>query len=181
MLAGGESTRRTCRAHVVNLVDADDEQVAQQQCEHAEHRLRQQRRDQREEGGRLNEGAADAGCAAGLAHQWGDRAGFRCASLNDRAVLRPPPRAPSPGPDGDATESLPATVVLCCPDPTGLASTRRITSECEESTVDVVLFNPRLFSGDVGIGTNVRRAAGAPRAGHGGLIHTYFWIRIRSD
>lgn len=80
----------------------------------------------------------DMGCAAMLKNAWPD-AGFEIGCLADR----------NPVQDTDEI------VLIAAPDPQGLEDAKRITNLAEG--VPVVLFNPRLVSGDVGIGLNVRR------------------------
>ena len=94
----------------------------------------------------------DAGVAAMLSSQWSD-AQFSLSSLNDRQPV----------------QSDDELVVVACPDPQGVAEVRKIADALmrepsEESGASVaglgrplVLFNPRLASGDVGIGLSVRR------------------------
>lgn len=86
----------------------------------------------------------DAGCAAGLRARWATPAPppFRLASLDDRGAAR----------EGDAV------AVLCCPDPVGADAAERIADACVELGVPLVLLNPRLASGDAGLGLNARRA-----------------------
>ena len=87
-----------------------------------------------------------------LSSQWSD-AQFSLSSLNDRQPV----------------QSDDELVVVACPDPQGVAEVRKIADALmrepsEESGASVaglgrplVLFNPRLASGDVGIGLSVRR------------------------
>lgn len=85
----------------------------------------------------------DAGAAALLRHQWPD-AEFSFSSLNDRKPL------------GEEEE----VVVLIAPDYQLLETVERIanTLAVEDGlTRPLVMWNPRLFSGDVGVGLNVRR------------------------
>jgi hypothetical protein len=82
----------------------------------------------------------DAGTAALLKNRWG-APDFLFASLNDRSVVQP----------GDAA------VVVCSPDPQGVESAQRVAAACEEAGVACVLLNPRLASGDAGVGLNARR------------------------
>lgn len=92
------------------------------------------------EGGTVRAVFPDAGCAAYLKQRWGDTLPFRLASLNDRLVVQP----------GDVA------VVVCAPDPQGVEASQRVASACGE-TVACVLLNPRLASGDAGVGLNARR------------------------
>jgi len=80
------------------------------------------------------------GVAAMLQSQWPD-AGFKFSSLNDRKPV-------------DPEDDL---VVLATPDPQGLEDCYRIAAMLEEGGPPLVMFNPRLASGDVGVGLNVRR------------------------
>jgi hypothetical protein len=84
----------------------------------------------------------DAGCAAYLKQLWsgGEPLSFRVASLNDRLVVQP----------GDVA------VVVCAPDPQGVEASQRVAAACGEG-VACVLLNPRLASGDAGVGLNARR------------------------
>ena len=83
----------------------------------------------------------DAGVAAMLSSQWGE-GNFTFGSLNDRKPF-------------DAEED--DLVVIACPDPQGVDEVIKISRDAEESAIPVVLFNPRLASGDVGIGLAIRR------------------------
>ncbi|XP_057861110.2 uncharacterized protein LOC131069600 isoform X2 [Cryptomeria japonica] len=83
----------------------------------------------------------DAGAAALLKHWWKD-ANFSFASLNDRK------------PVADEDE----IIVMIAPDYQMLQSVERIASLLSDNSPrPLVMWNPRLFSGDVGIGLNVRR------------------------
>ncbi|KAI5057639.1 hypothetical protein GOP47_0027654 [Adiantum capillus-veneris] len=86
----------------------------------------------------------DAGAAALLKHTWSGST-FSFASLNDR---RPVSKEDE-------------VVVLVVPDYQMLAEVRKIASHLSEDTEELerplIMWNPRLFSGDVGIGLNVRR------------------------
>jgi hypothetical protein len=81
----------------------------------------------------------DAGVAAMLRNQWTDAA-FEFASLNDRIAVA-------------AEDQI---VVAAAPDPPGLDGLMRIGKRLHEGQT-LVLFNPRLASGDVGVGLNIRR------------------------
>eukprot|EP01025_Chloroclados_australasicus_P010952 TRINITY_DN1467_c0_g1_i1.p3 TRINITY_DN1467_c0_g1~~TRINITY_DN1467_c0_g1_i1.p3 ORF type:complete len:231 (+),score=32.97 TRINITY_DN1467_c0_g1_i1:57-749(+) len=81
----------------------------------------------------------DIGVAAMLQNQWQD-AQFSISSLNDFHPI-------------DENDEL---VVVAAPDPQGLDDLTKMISNAGES-VQFVLFNPRLSSGDVGIGLAVRR------------------------
>jgi hypothetical protein len=84
----------------------------------------------------------DAGCAAGLAARWaGGAVSFSLSSLNDRSICTP----------GDVA------VVVCAPDPQGVEASQRVAAEAAELGTAVVLLNPRLASGDAGIGLTARR------------------------
>ena len=82
----------------------------------------------------------DAGVAALLRNRWPD-AQFSISSLNDRNVVA----------EGDRA------VVVCAPDPQGVEEAERVGAKAAEAGVALVLINPRLASGDAGIGLNVRR------------------------
>lgn len=86
----------------------------------------------------------DAGAAALLKHQWSD-ANFSFGSLNDRKPV----------------SSEDEVVVLVVPDYQMLAEVQKIAlflrEDTEREARPLVMWNPRLFSGDVGIGLNVRR------------------------
>jgi hypothetical protein len=81
----------------------------------------------------------DAGVAAMLRNQWSD-AEFSISSLNDRKPVE----------DDDEL------IVMAAPDPPSLNSIMKISNGLgmEQS---LVMFNPRLASGDVGVGLNMRR------------------------
>mmetsp|Transcript_10019 Transcript_10019/g.20334 ORF Transcript_10019/g.20334 Transcript_10019/m.20334 type:complete len:223 (-) Transcript_10019:41-709(-) len=83
----------------------------------------------------------DAGVAAMLAQQWGGTGDFQFSSLNDRRPIEE---------DDDL-------IVIACPDPQGVEAVISIARKAEESMIPVILFNPRLASGDVGIGLAIRR------------------------
>ena len=82
----------------------------------------------------------DAGVAAMLRNQWPDRA-FDIAALGDPRVLA----------DGDDV------IVLAAPDPQTLKDSVEVAEATLAAGKPLVMFNPRLVSGDVGIGLNVRR------------------------
>ncbi len=94
-----------------------------------------------EEGGSVRAVFPDAGCAAGLASRWAGQVSFSLASLNDRSVVR----------DGDRV------LVVCAPDPQGVEASQRVANAALDAGAAVVLLNPRLASGDAGIGLNARR------------------------
>lgn len=81
----------------------------------------------------------DAGVAAMLTNQWPD-ARFRLSSLNDRLPT--------------ATDD--EIIIVAAPDPPGLDVLMKIGRNLEVGQA-LVLFNPRLASGDVGVGLNIRR------------------------
>nr|BAJ85168.1 predicted protein [Hordeum vulgare subsp. vulgare]BAJ91605.1 predicted protein [Hordeum vulgare subsp. vulgare]BAK02769.1 predicted protein [Hordeum vulgare subsp. vulgare]BAK05216.1 predicted protein [Hordeum vulgare subsp. vulgare] len=82
----------------------------------------------------------DAGVAALLKHQWQD-AKFKCASLSDRKPV-------------DTDDGV---VVMIIPDHQMLESVERIASQLADDPIrPLVMWNPRLVSGDVGVGYNVR-------------------------
>ena len=86
----------------------------------------------------------DAGVAALLSQRWRGQVAFTLGSLNDRSPLPPsgePPRA----------------LVICAADPQGADDAARAAGAAEASGAAVVLLNPRLASGDAGIGLNARR------------------------
>ena len=82
----------------------------------------------------------DAGCSAMLKARWPD-APFVIASSNDRKLYE----------DGDAV------LVFAAPDPPSLEAVQQTTKIANEDGAAVVLVNPRLASGDAGIGLTVRR------------------------
>jgi hypothetical protein len=81
----------------------------------------------------------DAGVSAMLKNQWTD-APFFFGSLNDRKPVQ-------------ETDKI---VVLAAPDPPSLQDVLRIEKSLAPGQA-LVMFNPRLASGDVGLGLNVRR------------------------
>ena len=81
----------------------------------------------------------DAGVAAMLRNQWTD-APFSVSSLNDRQPVST---------DDDL-------VVVAAPDPPGLESLMKLSRALKPGQA-LVMFNPRLASGDVGVGLNMRR------------------------
>ncbi|KAL4448843.1 hypothetical protein ABPG77_007560 [Micractinium sp. CCAP 211/92] len=81
----------------------------------------------------------DVGVAAMLKNQWTD-APFGFASLNDRRPVA-------------ADDDI---VVLAAPDPPGADDAMRISQGLGEDQA-LVMFNPRLASGDVGVGLSIRR------------------------
>ena len=81
----------------------------------------------------------DAGVAAMLSAQWKD-ANFQFSSLNDRKPF----------------EEDDELIVIACADPQSVEEVISIARDVE-GQIPVVLFNPRLASGDVGIGLAIRR------------------------
>jgi len=81
----------------------------------------------------------DSGVAAMLQNSWKD-GNYRISSLTDRLPV-------------NEEDDL---VVLAAPDPQGLEKCKKIALDLEDVR-PLVLFNPRLASGDVGVGLNVRR------------------------
>lgn len=81
----------------------------------------------------------DAGVAAMLRNQWSD-ATFSVSSLNDRKPV-------------DDEDEL---IVMAAPDPPSLDKIVKISNSLEP-TQTLVMFNPRLTSGDVGVGLAMRR------------------------
>ena len=81
----------------------------------------------------------DAGVAAMLKSQWTD-ATFSISSLNDRKPV-------------DTEDQL---VIMASPDPPSLDSIIKISNGMQDGQY-LVMFNPRLASGDVGVGLNIRR------------------------
>uniref|UniRef100_A0A0E0L7R4 DUF1995 domain-containing protein n=1 Tax=Oryza punctata TaxID=4537 RepID=A0A0E0L7R4_ORYPU len=82
----------------------------------------------------------DAGAAALLKYQWTD-AEFKCASLSDRRPV-------------DVEDEV---VVMIIPDHQMVESVERIASQLSDDPIrPLVMWNPRLVSGDVGVGFNVR-------------------------
>ncbi|KAG2609364.1 uncharacterized protein LOC120702593 [Panicum virgatum] len=82
----------------------------------------------------------DAGAAALLKYQWTD-AQFKCASLSDRKPV---------GPEDEVA-------VMIIPDHQMLESVERIASQLSDDPIrPLIMWNPRLVSGDVGVGFNVR-------------------------
>lgn len=81
----------------------------------------------------------DTGVAAMLKHQWPDAA-FKFGSLFDRNPISE---------DDDL-------IILAAPDPPSLEAVKRAASTAA-TIAPLVLFNPRLASGDAGVGLNIRR------------------------
>lgn len=81
----------------------------------------------------------DAGVAAMLRNQWSD-ATFTISSLNDRQPVE----------DSDEI------IVIAAPDPPTLDSLMNISRAMNPGQA-LIMFNPRLASGDVGVGLNIRR------------------------
>lgn len=83
----------------------------------------------------------DAGCAALLAQRWKGAVSFGISSLDDRT----PPAAGA------------TALVLCAPDPQGAEAAERAALAASEAGCPCILLNPRLASGDGGLGLNARR------------------------
>ncbi|KAF0910764.1 hypothetical protein E2562_004743 [Oryza meyeriana var. granulata] len=82
----------------------------------------------------------DAGAAALLKYQWTD-AEFKCSSLSDRKPV-------------DVEDEV---VVMIIPDHQMVESVECIASQLSDDPIrPLVMWNPRLVSGDVGVGFNVR-------------------------
>uniref|UniRef100_A0ACD6AAE3 Uncharacterized protein n=1 Tax=Avena sativa TaxID=4498 RepID=A0ACD6AAE3_AVESA len=82
----------------------------------------------------------DAGVAALLKYQWKD-AQFKCASLSDRKPV-------------DTDDGV---VVMIIPDHQMLEAVERIATQLADDPIrPLIMWNPRLVSGDVGVGYNVR-------------------------
>jgi len=90
----------------------------------------------------------DAGVAAMLKSQWtktgeGEKTlAFEVAAITDRQPAR---------------AGVDDVVVLAAPDPQSLAAAVKAADAARDAGIPCVMFNPRLVSGDVGIGLNVRR------------------------
>lgn len=91
----------------------------------------------------------DAGVAAMLKSQWSGNnsndappLSFDVAAITDRTPVRA------------GTDDV---VVLAAPDPQSLAAAVKAADAARDAGVACAMFNPRLVSGDVGIGLNVRR------------------------
>lgn len=82
----------------------------------------------------------DMGVGAMLKNRWEGKVTFLVSSLDDREPV-------------SEDDEL---VIITCPDPPSIKKTIAICEKCTEMGIPVVMFNPRLASGDVGIGTNVR-------------------------
>jgi len=81
----------------------------------------------------------DAGVAAMLRNQWSE-ATFSISSLNDRTPV-------------DGSDEI---IVIAAPDPPTLDSLMKISRALNPGQA-LIMFNPRLASGDVGVGLNIRR------------------------
>ena len=89
----------------------------------------------------------DAGVAAMLASQWGGSGAEKGLAFDIAAITdRQPARA-----------GVDDVVVLAAPDPQSLAAAVKAAEAARDAGIPCVMFNPRLVSGDVGIGLNVRR------------------------
>ena len=84
----------------------------------------------------------DAGAAAMLRARWGDDVAFEVASVDDRNLV---------------TDDFEGVLVFAAPDPMSLEKVQKATGRANELGYPVVLLNPRLASGDAGVGLNVRR------------------------
>ena len=84
----------------------------------------------------------DAGCAALLKNRWGDNLKFKIASANDRMLVP------------DDYEGI---LLFAAADPISLDVVVKSTKKANELQNPVILLNPRLASGDAGIGLTVRR------------------------
>ena len=84
----------------------------------------------------------DAGCAALLKNRWGDDLMFKIASANDRMLVP------------DDYEGI---LMFAAADPISLEVVQKSTKKANELQNPVILLNPRLASGDAGIGLTVRR------------------------
>jgi len=91
-------------------------------------------------GGQVRAVFPDAGGAAMLKNRWGANATFEISSLDDK----------NPMTDEDTL------VIITCPDPPSLKAVQRLADTAVEKGCPLVMFNPRLASGDVGIGVAVR-------------------------
>ena len=85
----------------------------------------------------------DEGVAALLRNRWQD-AEFTIGSMNERRPLA-------------RLEDRPDVVVVASPDPQSLDSLQNLELAASDMATSLVLLNPRLASGDAGIGLNVRR------------------------
>jgi hypothetical protein len=89
----------------------------------------------------------DAGVAAMLASHWGGSGAEKGLAFDIAAITdRQPARA-----------GVDDVVVLAAPDPQSLAAAVKAAEAARDAGIPCVMFNPRLVSGDVGIGLNVRR------------------------
>lgn len=84
----------------------------------------------------------DAGAAAMLRARWGDGCGFEVKSVDDRNLV------------GADFEGI---LAFAAPDPMSLEKVQKSCGQANEQGCPVVLLNPRLASGDAGVGLNVRR------------------------
>ena len=103
----------------------------------------------------------DMGVVAMLRNEWSDRT-FEISALSDRNPVRlPSPVSAAPATtEVGSSSSAPGTgdglVMMAAPDPTCLEDVMRVTREVPVD-VPLIMFNPRLASGDVGVGLNIRR------------------------
>ena len=84
----------------------------------------------------------DAGCAALLKNRWGDELKFKIASANDRMLV---------------PDDYEGVLLFAAADPISLDVVVKSTKKANELQNPVILLNPRLASGDAGIGLTVRR------------------------
>ncbi|CAK0787516.1 hypothetical protein CVIRNUC_010736 [Coccomyxa viridis] len=89
-------------------------------------------------GGNVKALYPDMGVAAMLRNEWQD-CNFGIAAINER----------------NACTAEDEVLIIAAADPQGLNEARRIVADAGDRAV--ILFNPRLASGDVGLGLNVRR------------------------
>eukprot|EP00250_Pteridium_aquilinum_P016017 c22895_g1_i1 orf=167-1099(-) len=138
--AGG--TRAIVELQLPELENLDEEGAQQKLWDLARFYLESLQKDLKTE--RLKAIFPDAGAAALLKHLWSD-ATFSFGSLNDRRPIN----------------SEDEVVVLVVPDYQMISEVQKIASFLSEDTENegrpLIMWNPRLFSGDVGIGLNVRR------------------------
>ena len=84
----------------------------------------------------------DAGCAALLKNRWGENLKFKIASANDRMLV---------------PDDYEGVLLFAAADPISLDVVVKSTKKANELQNPVILLNPRLASGDAGIGLTVRR------------------------
>ena len=98
--------------------------------------------EERPEGLELTVVFPDAGCAALLKNRWGDELKFKIASANDRMLV---------------PDDYEGVLLFAAADPISLDVVVKSTKKANELQNPVILLNPRLASGDAGIGLTVRR------------------------